>query len=849
MTWSRGYVACLTLLLIALLCAPPLLAQESPWKDLNDQVVVLYQQGKYAEAIPVAEEAVRAAEAAFGPDNARVATALNNLASLYEKQGRYAEAEPLYQRALRIDEKVLGPDHPGVATDLSNLATLYMEQGKFTEAEPIYQRALRIREKAFGPDHPGVASLLSNLASLYEKQGRYAEAEPLLQRALRIDEKALGPDHPDVAIMLGNLAVLYFDEGKNAEAEPLLQRALRIDEKALGPDHTPKGSSSGSSKRTTTPGSSSGGSSASPGSTGSPRGMRSASPAGPPLALVRTTAVTASVERYPNIEAPDTVTAGQEIAVQVSLTSEQISSETKILSGTQDKGKLQLQMAEGERQWTLTINLTAPGMEITRGGTNTAQITIDRDNDSTIAAFYLRAQPLDPAANGRRDTRILATLWHDGAFLARIARPLTILAPAAQPSVANQASTSSAPVAPAAAPTPVSPPALASTRNSASPPVHLDPAILPPDLTIIENRIGNTLRLLFWSSGATAPVEADIANPDDLHAWINSHFAQMSTLGRGFGKRAANPAQPNPDQLHALDYLNAFGAELYDRYAPQAFKKLFFDLLQRSLEGQSISIQIFSDDPSLPWELMRPTLPSTNNRMDFLGATFSIARWPLSRYGSSRPPQSLAVEHSVVVAPKYRSAQNLTAANQELATLKTIHGFTEVAGDYTSVRQLVGRPPQGIVHFAGHGAVSDMNGVPQFAILLEDSEMDPATWQSLGDSATGNHPLFFFNACDVGESVQFMNDVDGWAPALLGNGASGYIGALWPVRDTTAALFASTFYALLDKSMASGPNLSVASLLTLTRAQVFRETGDVTALAYVFYGDPKLVLTRSPRQQ
>jgi hypothetical protein len=43
------------------------------------------------------------------------------------------------------------------------------------------------------------------------------------------------------------------------------------------------------------------------------------------------------VERYPNIEAPDTVSAGQEISVQVSLTSEQISTETKILSTAQSR--------------------------------------------------------------------------------------------------------------------------------------------------------------------------------------------------------------------------------------------------------------------------------------------------------------------------------------------------------------------------------------------------------------------------------------------------------------------------------------------------------------------------------
>ena len=44
---------------------------------------------------------------------------------LYREQGKYAEAEPLYQRALRIREQQLGPEHPDVASPLNGLAILY----------------------------------------------------------------------------------------------------------------------------------------------------------------------------------------------------------------------------------------------------------------------------------------------------------------------------------------------------------------------------------------------------------------------------------------------------------------------------------------------------------------------------------------------------------------------------------------------------------------------------------------------------------------------------------------------------------------------------------------------------
>ncbi len=561
--------------------------------------------------------------------------------------------------------------------------------------------------------------------------------------------------------------------------------------------------------------------------------------------------VPSPVERYPSIEAPDSASVGQEIAVQVSLTADQIAPETKILSGQQNEGKVQLPMAPGERQWTLTVNLSAPGMELTRNGSNTAEITIDRDSDSTPAAFYLRAKSLAASANGKLDTRIYATLWHNGAFLARIARPLTIVDPAMQASVPVQPSASTPKALAASSRT------MARTQLSATPAkvaasaLNLNPSLEAPDITIVENRIGNTLRIDFQTSDPSiGAVYADIADPAELHNWINTQLAQMASLGRGFGSHATTVSP-----AHAADALNGLGDKLYDKYAPAAFKKAFFAILAKAQPGKLITIQVLSDDPSIPWELMRPAIPAAEDetgparRMDFLGVTCSIARWPLSRTGGSRPPQIMSVDRSVVVAPAYSGAQTLAAANQELDMLKSLRGFTQVGGDYASVRQLALTLPQGIVHFAGHGAVNQTNGVPQFAILLENNEqMDPSTWSALVGSSSGAHPLFFFNACEVGESVQFMNDVDGWAPALLGNGATGYIGALWPVQDKTASLFAASFYSALDKSLAAGQPLNVASLLALTRARIYRQTGDATAFAYVFYGDPLLVLTQSPAQ-
>jgi CHAT domain-containing protein len=204
---------------------------------LDKAVEILYDKGKYQEAVPLAEQSLELREKVLGPMHPDVAESLNNLAVLYQAQGAYARAAPLYVRALAIREKALGPMHTDIAESLNSLAVLYVAQGAYARAEPLMVRALVIWEKALGPMHPDVAESLNNLAVLYAAQGVYVRAEPLHVRSLAIREKALGPMHPHVAQSLNSLALLYHDQGVYARAEPLYVRALTIREKALGAMH------------------------------------------------------------------------------------------------------------------------------------------------------------------------------------------------------------------------------------------------------------------------------------------------------------------------------------------------------------------------------------------------------------------------------------------------------------------------------------------------------------------------------------------------------------------------------------------------------------------------------------
>jgi CHAT domain-containing protein/Tfp pilus assembly protein PilF len=200
-------------------------------------VTRLSREGRYAEAIPKAREALALREQALGPIHPDVATILNDLANLLSNAGDYAEARPLYERALRIREQALGPTHPDVARSLNDLAVQLNATGDYAGARPLLERAIKIKKRALGPAHPDVATSLANLAGLLLHAGDYASAGPLFERVLKIREQALGPTHPDVAVSLNDLAIVFDATGDYAGARPLYERALKIREQALGPTH------------------------------------------------------------------------------------------------------------------------------------------------------------------------------------------------------------------------------------------------------------------------------------------------------------------------------------------------------------------------------------------------------------------------------------------------------------------------------------------------------------------------------------------------------------------------------------------------------------------------------------
>jgi len=122
-------------LLIAAGVKHPALAQGDDVETLEARIPQLMIEGKWGEAVTLAERLTEKVRARKGEDHLDTARSLVTLAGLYSVQRRLTEAEPLLKRALAIREKALGPSHPDTVAILGVLGPIYRALGRAADAE------------------------------------------------------------------------------------------------------------------------------------------------------------------------------------------------------------------------------------------------------------------------------------------------------------------------------------------------------------------------------------------------------------------------------------------------------------------------------------------------------------------------------------------------------------------------------------------------------------------------------------------------------------------------------------------------------------------------------------------
>ena len=221
-------------------------ARERRLSALNDEIAPLVQQGRFREASPLLQEAVRLVEDLAGSNDPATTPFRTALADNYFSLSEFSKAQLLYQRNRSIlntasSLRPLSAQESHLLKQLDlRIAQLrdvkaQLERTASINAQPLAgQGTAALSDNSFEGANATVPTLHQQVLDLYA-QGRSGEAEPLLKRTLEIYEEGYPADHPDLAIPLGNLAQLYLSQGRFIEAEPLFQRILQIQERRVGP--------------------------------------------------------------------------------------------------------------------------------------------------------------------------------------------------------------------------------------------------------------------------------------------------------------------------------------------------------------------------------------------------------------------------------------------------------------------------------------------------------------------------------------------------------------------------------------------------------------------------------------
>lgn len=226
-------------LVLAAILVPTLDAADTPPNSaaLEQQVQALSDEGKFAEALPLAKELLALREKQHGPDDLATMKAVLQLAWLHDDAGEPDAALPLFQRAVATLERTRGAVDEEVATARNGLGALHHSQGRLLEARAEWLRVLAITEKAPGLESFAAVRVLGNLAALHYDLDDPAQSDAYYRRALTTAEKILGPEHRATLMVLGNYGNFLFSIGDFSRAEEYLRDSLARRRKVVGEEH------------------------------------------------------------------------------------------------------------------------------------------------------------------------------------------------------------------------------------------------------------------------------------------------------------------------------------------------------------------------------------------------------------------------------------------------------------------------------------------------------------------------------------------------------------------------------------------------------------------------------------
>ncbi|GFP94944.1 nephrocystin-3 [Phtheirospermum japonicum] len=225
--------------------------------------------GKFEEAVPVLERAIKVPEVPRGADHAlAVFSGYMQLGDTHSMLGQLDRSIECYKEGLKIQMEALGDNDPRVAETCRYLAEAHVQAMQFDEADNLCKKTLEIHRVHSPPasleeaadrrlmaliceakgDYESalehlvlasmamiangqeneVASIDISIGNIYSSLTRFDEAVFSYQKALTVFKSSKGDNHPSVASVFVRLADLYYKTGKVRESRSYCENALRI---------------------------------------------------------------------------------------------------------------------------------------------------------------------------------------------------------------------------------------------------------------------------------------------------------------------------------------------------------------------------------------------------------------------------------------------------------------------------------------------------------------------------------------------------------------------------------------------------------------------------------------------
>lgn len=196
----------------------------------------LIETGDWRGAEPFALEAVeRSRRMGHGAERG-LASALGNLASIYEALGDVPKAITLAEDALAVLRAVMVEVEEIFLITGNNLAGFYMKVSRNDDAITVLREVVPMAKEAFGRAHQLHIVGLSLLGAAMSKNGLAEALEPL-DEAFELAKEFLGGAHPITLMCMNELADYLWRADRDDEALGLAQHVVIGRTKLLGAKH------------------------------------------------------------------------------------------------------------------------------------------------------------------------------------------------------------------------------------------------------------------------------------------------------------------------------------------------------------------------------------------------------------------------------------------------------------------------------------------------------------------------------------------------------------------------------------------------------------------------------------